>query len=232
MAKNYDYQKVLLSGEVTRSEVRYSQEGKAVARFTLHTGNAFLNCVAFGKIAENVEKYYKEGTRCHLEGILSTGSYDDKDGDKVFTTDVVVSSLSFSYGGDYNVVILDGRLVRDPELRNTNNGKAVASAAVAITRQQWGEQTGEPKTDFPNVVAWEEQAEILSGLGKGDRCSIEGRLSTRSYEGKNGKKVYVTEVVATSITVAASEATVATPSMDSGFMDVPEEMADGFPFTQ
>lgn len=229
--KNYDYQKVLLSGEVTRSEVRYSQEGKAVARFTLHTGNAYVSCVAFGKQAENVEKYYKDGTRCHLEGTLSTGSYQDKDGNTVFTTDVMVYSLSFGYGGDYNVVILDGRCTREPEMRVTTNGKSVASVSLAVTRQQWGENAGDPKTDFPNVVAWEEQAEKLVSLGKGTRCSVEGHISTRSYE-KNGKKVYVTEVVATSISVAPSETSTAAPSMDSEFMDIPEGLAEDLPFLQ
>lgn len=98
-----------------------------------------------------------------------------------------------------NRVVLVGRLARDPELRYTPAGQAVASFTVAVNRP-FKNQQGEQEADFINCVAWRKTAENLANyMKKGNLIGIEGRIQTRSYEGKDGKTVYVTEVVAENI---------------------------------
>lgn len=97
-----------------------------------------------------------------------------------------------------NKVFLIGRLSRDPELRHTSSGMAVCQINVAV-----GRRTGagkEPETDFINVVVWDKQAENVSKyLAKGRQVAVEGRIQTRSYDNNEGKKTYVTEVVANNV---------------------------------
>lgn len=93
-----------------------------------------------------------------------------------------------------NRVILVGRLTKDADLRYTANGAAVASFTVAVNRQ-FTNQQGEREADFINCVAWRKPAETLANFTrKGSLIGIEGRIQTRSYENKEGKRVYVTEV--------------------------------------
>lgn len=88
-----------------------------------------------------------------------------------------------------NKAILIGRLVAAPELRYTQQGKAVANYRLAVDRQGDG-------ADFFTCVAWGKSAEFAAEhLTKGTKVAIEGRLQTRSYEDKDGKKVTVTEIV-------------------------------------
>ena len=113
--------KVILMGRLTREpEIRYSQgnDQTAIARYTLaverrYNRNAdqtadFINCVAFGRLAEVAEKYFHRGTKLAVTGRIQTGSYTNKDGNKVYTTDVVVEECEFaesknaSGGGDFN----------------------------------------------------------------------------------------------------------------------------------
>lgn len=101
--------KVILMGRPTKNpEVRYSQGEKstAIARYTLavdrrfkrdNEQNAdFINCIAFGKSAEFAEKYFHKGTKVVVTGRIQTGSYTNKDGQKVYTTDVVVEDQEFA----------------------------------------------------------------------------------------------------------------------------------------
>lgn len=101
--------KVILMGRLTRDpEVRYSQGEKstAVARFTLAVDRRFkregeqnadfINCISFGKSAEFAEKYFRQGTKVLISGRIQTGSYTNKDGNKVYTTDVVVEEQEFA----------------------------------------------------------------------------------------------------------------------------------------
>jgi len=98
-----------------------------------------------------------------------------------------------------NRVDLVGRLTRDPELRHTTSGRAVCQINLAISRT-FTNQNGEREADFINVVVWDKQAENVSKyVTKGRLVSVEGRLQSRSYDDKDGKKVYVTEVVASSV---------------------------------
>lgn len=102
--------KVILMGRLTRDpEVRYSQgeNSMAIARFSLAVDRRrqqnqegqtadFIGCVAFGKLGEFTEKYLHKGTKIALTGRIQTGSYDNKDGVKVYTTDVVADEIEFA----------------------------------------------------------------------------------------------------------------------------------------
>lgn len=96
----------------------------------------------------------------------------------------------------YNRVILIGRLTKDPELRYTTNGTGVASFTLAVDRN-FKSSNGEMETDFINIIAWRNLGERCSEyLSKGKLAVVEGRLQLRSYEGQDGVKRTVAEVVA------------------------------------
>jgi len=98
-----------------------------------------------------------------------------------------------------NRTILIGRLVRDPELRYTPNGVPTASFTLAVDRNFTNKQ-GEKEADFINIVTWRGQAEnIANYVKKGSLVAVEGRIQTRNYENNEGRKVYVTEVVADNV---------------------------------
>lgn len=94
-----------------------------------------------------------------------------------------------------NRVVLVGRLTRDPELRRTGNGHAVTSFTIALNRN-YTVQEGQPQADYISCVVWNKGAENTAQYcSKGSLVGIEGRLQSRSYDDKDGKRVYVTEVV-------------------------------------
>lgn len=94
-----------------------------------------------------------------------------------------------------NRVVLVGRLTKDPELRYTQNGVAVASFTVAINRQ-FTNSNGEHEADFINCVIWRKAAENFTNFtNKGSLVGIDGRLQTRSYDNQQGQRVFVTETV-------------------------------------
>jgi single-strand DNA-binding protein len=98
-----------------------------------------------------------------------------------------------------NRVILIGRLTKDPELRYTPNGVAVTSFSLAVDRP-FSNQQGEKEADFINIVTWRQLAETCANyLRKGRLTAVEGRLQIRNYENNEGRKVYVTEVVADNV---------------------------------
>jgi single-strand DNA-binding protein len=98
-----------------------------------------------------------------------------------------------------NRVVLVGRLTKDPDLRYTPNGVPVATFTLAVNRP-FSNQSGEKEADFINCVVWRKPAENAANfLKKGSLAGVDGRLQTRSYDGQDGKKVYVTEVVADSV---------------------------------
>jgi single-strand DNA-binding protein len=98
-----------------------------------------------------------------------------------------------------NRVILIGNLTKDPELRYTSNGTAVATFTLAVNRN-YANQQGEREADFIPVVVWRQLAELCANyLKKGRKAAVEGRIQTRSYENQEGKRVYVTEVVAENV---------------------------------
>ena len=104
-----------------------------------------------------------------------------------------------------NNVSLVGRLTKDVELKYTGSQTAVATGTLAVNRQ-FKSANGEKETDFINIVAWRKTAEILSNYAsKGSQIGITGRIQTRNYEGNDGKRVYVTEVVAETVMLLDSK---------------------------
>ncbi|EUJ31001.1 ssDNA-binding protein [Listeria floridensis FSL S10-1187] len=98
-----------------------------------------------------------------------------------------------------NRVVLVGRLTKDPELRYTPAGVAVATFTLAVNRT-FTNQQGEREADFINCVVWRKPAEnVANFLKKGSLAGVDGRVQTRNYEGQDGRRVYVTEVVAESV---------------------------------
>ena len=138
-----------------------------------------------------------------------------------------------------------GRLVRDPELRTTPQGVSVCSFSIAVDRG-YARQGEERQADFINIVAWRSTAEFVSKyFVKGQMIAVVGRIQTRNYDDKDGKRVYVTEVVADEVsfteskkdsgaqpatyTTAAAQAPQQTqPPVSDGFQVVPDE--DDLPF--
>jgi single-strand DNA-binding protein len=95
-----------------------------------------------------------------------------------------------------NKIILIGRLTRDVELRYAQSGKAVANFTLAVDRP-YKNQDGEKETDFIRTVVWGKQAENCANhIGKGRLVAVDGRLQIRSYDGNDGQRKYITEVVA------------------------------------
>lgn len=98
-----------------------------------------------------------------------------------------------------NQVTLVGRMAKDPELRYTPSGVATCSMTLAVNRP-FTNQQGNREADFINVVAWKKQAEnVANYLKKGSLTGVTGRIQTRNYENNEGKRIYVTEVVAESV---------------------------------
>ncbi|EAG2271834.1 single-stranded DNA-binding protein [Listeria monocytogenes] len=98
-----------------------------------------------------------------------------------------------------NRVVLVGRLTKDPDLRYTPAGVAVATFTLAVNRT-FTNQNGEREADFINCVVWRKPAEnVANFLKKGSMAGVDGRVQTRNYEDNDGKRVYVTEIVAESV---------------------------------
>ena len=102
-----------------------------------------------------------------------------------------------------NKAILNGRLTKAPELKQTNNGKSVCSFTIAVDRSRDRE-----KTDFIPIVAWGKTAEFVNQwFGKGDLITIVGRIEVRNYEDKNGNKRTATEIIAEEVLFGGSKST-------------------------
>jgi len=98
-----------------------------------------------------------------------------------------------------NRAVLVGRLTKDPELRYTPSGVAVATFTLAVNRT-FTNQQGDREADFINIVVWRKPAEnVANFLKKGSLAGVDGRIQTRNYEGQDGRRVYITEVIAESV---------------------------------
>lgn len=122
-----------------------------------------------------------------------------------------------------NSVNLVGRLTRDPEVRYTagENAMAVAKFAIAVDRPTQGEK----KADFLNIVIFGRQAENCEKyLSKGRQVAIHGRIQTGKYEDKDGRMVYTTEVVATSVEFLGSKSDTEKSEPVKGFTQLEEDV--------
>ena len=98
-----------------------------------------------------------------------------------------------------NKIFLIGRLTKDPELRYTPSGAAVCSFTLAVDRR-FTSQSGEREADFINIVVWNKAAENCAKyLSKGRQIAVEGRLQIRSFDGNDGQRRWVTEVIADNV---------------------------------
>lgn len=98
-----------------------------------------------------------------------------------------------------NRIILIGRLTKDPDMRMTPNGVAVTTFKLAVDRPFTNKQ-GEKETDFINIITWRGLAENCANyLKKGRMAAVDGRLQIRSFDNNEGKRVYITEVVADNV---------------------------------
>ena len=133
-----------------------------------------------------------------------------------------------------NKAILMGRLTRDPELRHTGSGTPVCSFSIAVS-EGYGENQ---KTDFINCVAWNKTAEFVDKyFAKGRMIIVDGRISTRTWEGQDGKKNYATEVIANQVSFGDSKKDNETsndepeePSEDDEFVPLEAPEGDDLPF--
>lgn len=119
-----------------------------------------------------------------------------------------------------NQVAIQGRLVRDPELRRTDSGKAVTSFSVACDRDFKNSQTGEKEVDFLDCVAWGSTAETVERyFRKGQMAMVTGRLQIRQYTDKNGQKRRYAEILVSSVYFCGSKesGTQASSGADSGY---------------
>lgn len=104
-----------------------------------------------------------------------------------------------------NRVVLTGHLTKDPELKVTQSGLSVVQFVIGVQRQ-FARKDGEREADFISCVAWRKTAEnIAKYFKKGQLIGIDGRVQTRSYDDKNGQRVYVTEVVVDNFAFLSSQ---------------------------
>ena len=129
-----------------------------------------------------------------------------------------------------NKAILIGRLTRDPELRYTSSNRAVCQFTVAIDRPFTNQTTGEREADFINVVAWDKTGENIGKyMTKGRLIAVEGRIQTRNYDNNEGRKVYVTEVIASNVQFLESKNS--TPNNNNNtFNEIPEPPMEKTPY--
>lgn len=134
-----------------------------------------------------------------------------------------------------NHIVLMGRLTRDPELRHTGKGTAVASFSLAVDRDYKG-QSGEKETDFVDIVAWRSTADFVSKFfTKGRMTVVEGRLQLRDWTDKDGGKRRSAEVVAEHVYFGDSKQrfesdTASAPPASGDFREIPEDEEGELPF--
>lgn len=136
-----------------------------------------------------------------------------------------------------NSVQLVGRLTRDPEMRYTDGGSAIAKFSLAVDRRYKSENG--PTADFPNCVAFGRTAEFIEKyFRKGMRMGCQGRIQTGSYTNNDGQKVYTTDVVVESCEFVESKASQQPeennngfgPADENGFMNIPDDIDEELPF--
>ena len=151
-----------------------------------------------------------------------------------------------------NAVVLVGRLTRDIDLRKTSSNISTCTFTLACDKKYKPSQEGAPTADFISCVAWRQSADFLASYAsKGSIVAVEGSIQTRNYDGQDGRKVYVTEVLCdrvrliggnrnnTTVNQTASTNQTFTPSiepsfdnMDDNFQDTPslDISSDDLPF--
>lgn len=114
-----------------------------------------------------------------------------------------------------NKVFLIGNLTRDPEMRSTQSGVAVCNFSIAVNRRFRNPQTGQQETDFLNVIAWRQLAELCAKyLAKGRKVAVTGSIQTRTYKVKDGSKRTALDIVADEVEFLSANHSSGAPSGD------------------
>ena len=114
-----------------------------------------------------------------------------------------------------NKVFLIGNLTKDPETRSTQSGVAVCNFSIAVNRRFRNPQTGQQETDFLNIIAWRQLAELCSKyLAKGRKVAVAGSIQTRTYEAKDGSKRTALDIVADEVEFLSANQSSGAPSGD------------------
>lgn len=128
-----------------------------------------------------------------------------------------------------NRVVLVGRLTKDPELKYTPNGIAVATFTLAVNRQ-FSNQQGEREADFLNIVVWRKAAEnVANYLKKGSLAGVDGRIQVRTYE-QDGKRQYFTEIVADNVQFLEPKGSSGGGGRNNDYYGAPPAEPQGKPF--
>ena len=126
-----------------------------------------------------------------------------------------------------NKVFLIGRLVKDPEIRYSSNSTPVATFTLAINRPKRSD--GEQEADFINIVVWNKLAENCSKyLMKGSQVAIDGRIQVRNYDDDNGKRHYVTEIVAENVQFLGSKKSEASLPEEQDYLKAKNDITDPY----
>ena len=126
-----------------------------------------------------------------------------------------------------NQVTLIGNLTKEPEMRQTTNGKNVCSFTIAVNRR-YKDAQGKTIADFFTILAWDKLAELCGRyLAKGRKCGVIGQLQNRSYDAKDGTKRYVTEIIAEQVEFLSAKNENTEAAEQTGFTDITD---DDLPF--
>ena len=211
--------KVILVGNAGRDpEVRYLPSGNSVANFTLATSDNRSNkdgqreertewhrIVAFGELSDLCTKSVSKGKPLYVEGRIQTRQWEDKEGNKRTTTEIVASQVQvLGDGGDVNKAVLIGRVEKAPEVRQLSSCRDVASFNL-ITTSQSPRGEGEERSETHRIVAFGKTAEICGKyLTPGKQIYIEGRIQTREWQDREGQSRLTTEFVVNNMQMLGS----------------------------
>jgi len=213
--------KVILVGNAGRDpEVRFLPSGNSVANFTLATTENWANkdggredrtqwhrICAFGRVAEHCAKSVFKGKPLYVEGRLQTRQWEDKEGVKRYTTEIVASQVQvLDDTGDVGKAILVGRVEKTPEVRQLPSGTDVANF-VLLTRssRQGNDGSAEERTESHRVAAFGKTAEVCGKyLTPGKLIYVEGRIQTRAWQDKDGAARATTEIVVSNMQMLGS----------------------------
>lgn len=197
----------------------------------MQVSSSYHNVVVWRGLADISQKFLRKGSQVYISGRIQTDEWEDTNtGQKRYKTRITADEMilldpknpnpplsgSSKVAGTLNHAEIIGNISRDPDLRQTPNGNSVASFGVA-TNYAWKDRAGEAqeKTEFHNVVAWDELAQSISeSFKKGRKVYVSGRLQTRSWETPDGSKRYTTEIIAESaLALGVSNDDIGTPAM-------------------
>ncbi len=204
------------------------------------SGKSFHTVTVWGAMADVAGQYLKAGSQVFVSGRLQTDAWDDTaTGEKRSKTKIVAMDLILldpkdglrdaPAGGQsltncVNRAQVVGNVTREPEMRTTTSGQSVLTLGVA-TNERWKEKaTGELKerSEFHNVVIWGDAAKaVQTSVKKGQRVYVTGRVQTRTWETKEGKKRATTEIIADQVTLLGLKSTEAMSNIQADGAEAP-----------